>query len=195
MGPITPPAADAAAPEGAAGGRPPDLLPVYRPSIDLRACVLAPTGASTSRSTGTLAQVDGDPGAGPSGFWRRCAFTVGTCANRSHPLTICGAGPTIFSPPAPATIPSYTNNGPTCTKEQELNASNNGVRISENLSLEIRIRCRVLLGMGHLWMPDYDRAVYRYFRLDTRLERPMAPVGQMRWHRWQPTHLVPMIRG
>ena len=99
------------------------------------------------------------------------------------------------SPPAPATIPSYTNNGPTCTKEQELNASNNGVRISENLSLEIRIRCRVLLGMGHLWMPDYDRAVYRYFRLDTRLERPMAPVGQMRWHRWQPTHLVPMIRG
>ena len=26
----------------------------------------------------------------------------------------------------------------------------------------------------------------------TRLDKPMAPVGQTRRHRWQPTHLLPI---
>ena len=37
-------------------------------------------------------------------------------------------------------------------------------------------------------MEDYEEAFMR-------LARPMAPVGQTRRQRWQPTHFVPTMRG
>ena len=51
-----------------------------------------------------LAQVSRVDGAGGVGFWRRCAFWMGTCAANVVPARYSGAGTTSFSAPAPSAL-------------------------------------------------------------------------------------------
>ena len=53
------------------------------------------------RCSGSVEQVLGGGGAGGAGFWRRCAFGMGTCAANVVSARSSGAGTTSFSTPAP----------------------------------------------------------------------------------------------
>ena len=60
-----------------------------------------PTREEKHRRIMAMAQVTAILGAGPSAFWRRCVFSMDTCATKQAHTLSSGAGPTHKIAPAP----------------------------------------------------------------------------------------------